>query len=102
MAREVIQGPWQRLQKCKEDNPEWVSEAHRVISEWGNSDYLVTVVAKGLKEAYERGVNGLPPPKVTTLDQDEEEEVQPVVRRTRTRKPAELPTTRKRRTTRAH
>lgn len=59
MARkDIIQGAPHSLERFKEESPEWLAEARKVMATWGDGEYLVTAVAKGLKDAYERGAAG--------------------------------------------
>lgn len=74
MARkDVRESEHSRLEAFREEGPQWLKQAHAVLADWKpGGNYLVTVVAVGLREAYEAGLRGEPFPPV-----------EKVVRRTR-------------------
>lgn len=90
MARkDVRENEHSRLEALREEGPQWLKEAHRVMAGWRpGENYLVTVVALGLHEAYEAGLRGdiyPPEPKPTrrirpAKAEPQEEEEAPVVR----------------------
>lgn len=104
---DVVPSPMHEIEDMRESMPEWLALASQVLEGWGSGRYLSAVLAAGLKEAYERGAAGLPPPSRLKLTAKLEDEFrQParatpaVGKRTRIRPepPPPEPTTRVRRT----
>lgn len=61
--KDVIHSPMHELEDLKEQIPEWVNYARQVVNRWESGKTLLeSVLALGLKEAYEMGVAGMPPP----------------------------------------
>lgn len=60
MARtDVRQSEHSRLEALRAESPQWLKEAHKVMAGWRpGENYLITVVALGLREAYEAGLRG--------------------------------------------
>lgn len=86
MARkDIIQGAHHSLERFKEESPEWLEEARAVVTEWGNQEYLLTAVAKGLKAAFERGQRTKQAPAVKRRSRSPEPEPETAQRKRRTR-----------------
>lgn len=64
MARkDVRQSEHSQLEALRAESPQWLKEAHKVMAGWRpGENYLVTVVALGLRDAYEAGLRGEPYP----------------------------------------
>lgn len=59
MARELREGPHNRMERAEEDAPEWLDLAREVLARWESGElYLLHAVAEGLKDAYRRGQSG--------------------------------------------
>lgn len=87
--RDVRDDEHSRLEALRKEGPQWIAHAHAVTAGWKpGEDFLVSVVARGLREAYEAGLQGEeypPAPKPTrrvrpAKVEPQEEEEAPVVR----------------------
>lgn len=93
MARDIREGPHNRIELAEEQIPEFLVLAREAINEWGaGGKYLPQAVAEALERVYELGLSrspipAPPPPQPTVL------------RRTRTQ-PAAAPATQRVRRTR--
>ncbi len=63
MEKANISRAHKHLESLLKEQKEWVAYAQQVLNTWHKeTDFLVTAIATGLKDAYERGAKGLPPP----------------------------------------
>lgn len=92
MARDIREGPHNRIERAEEEIPEFLAMAREAINEWGaGAKYLQQTVAEALQRAYELGLQRSPiepPPPAGPK----------VIRRTRTQPVEAPPTNRVRRT----
>lgn len=67
--RDVRDNEHSRLEALQKEGPQWLKQAHVVMAGWRpGENYLVTVMAQGLREAYEAGLRGeVYPPEVKTV-----------------------------------
>lgn len=57
--KDVRQNEHSRLEALRKEGPQWVKQAQKVLEGWRpGENFLITVVAQGLREAYEAGVQG--------------------------------------------
>lgn len=71
--------PAKDLEKLQKESPEFLKATHVILSRWSkDEEYLVALMARGLREMYERGRKGLPP--VLETENITEEKVRPRTR----------------------
>lgn len=57
--KDVRQTEHSRLEALRKEGPQWVKQAQKALEGWRpGENFLITVVAQGLREAYEAGVRG--------------------------------------------
>lgn len=63
MAREILEGPHNRIERAEEEIPEFLAIAREAINEWGaGGKYLPQAVAEALERVYELGLQRSPIP----------------------------------------
>ncbi len=91
--KDVRQNEHSRLEALRLEGPQWVKQAHKVLEGWRpGENFLITVVAQGLREAYEAGAQGeeypatTPPTRRIRAAKAEEAEPAPEAQPTRVRR----------------
>lgn len=93
MARDIREGPHNRIERAEEEIPEFLAIAREAINEWGaGGKYLPQAVAEALERVYQLGLSRSPIPAPKTPEPT-------VLRRTRTQ-PAAAPASQRVRRTR--